>query len=134
MAKLLLHPDRLVIELSLAEKSLGLRRSDLEIPRSAIRTAVLSDDPWVWIRGVPHPGTHVVPLFAIGTWKFHGGRDFLLVRGRRRSVVIGIDPDEAAAAGVEDRFQRVIVTTSHAAELVSALRIADTEALGVVEL
>ncbi len=134
MARLLLHPEELVVELTMREKALGLRKQDLVIPRAAIRSAVISDDPWVWVRGVPHPGTHVLPVFATGTWKFHGGSDFLLIRGRKRSVVIGIDPQLAEAGGSPDAFQRIIITTSHAADLVAALRIANTDSIDVVEL
>jgi len=134
VARLLLHPDELVIELTMREKALALRKQDIVVPRDAIRSAVISDDPWVWVRGVPHPGTHILPLFATGTWKFHGGSDFLLIRGRRRSAVVGIDPELAEKGGSPDRFQRIIITTSHAADLVASLRLATTDSLDVLEL
>lgn len=136
MADLHVHRDRLEVRLSRAEKVLALRKDDLVIPRSAIRSVAITQDPWIWIRGVRVPGSAIPLTLAIGTWKFHGGKDFLIVKGKSRpAVVIDIDQDgfEGDAAGsdehepIADGYDRVIVSTLHAAKLIEALRDAPAE-------
>ena len=114
MARLLLHPDRLEVILSTAEKTLALRRENVIIPRSSIRSATLTDDPWIWVRGIRAPGTAVPLTLAVGQWKFHGGKDFLVLKGTKPSVVIDVADEE---------FSRVIITTKHGMELVSKLQL-----------
>ncbi|GGE97468.1 hypothetical protein [Mycetocola zhadangensis] len=114
MARLHLHPDRLEIALSTAEKTFSLRKENIIIPRSAIRSATLTDDPWIWVRGIRAPGTAIPLTLAVGQWKFHGGKDFLVLRGTKPSVVIDIADEE---------FSRVIITTKHGLELVANLQL-----------
>lgn len=114
MARLLLHPDRLEVILSTAEKTLALRRENVVIPRSAIRSATLTDDPWIWVRGIRAPGTAIPLTLAVGQWKFHGGKDFLVLKGTKPSVVIDVADEE---------FSRVIITTKHGLELVAKLQL-----------
>jgi hypothetical protein len=126
MADLHVHRDRLEIHLTAAEKLLALRKADLVIPRDGIRSVAITEDPWIWIRGVRSPGTSVPLTLAVGTWKFHGGKDFLLVKGKQRAaVVIDLEPDDD---GTEAEFSRVIVSSPHAARLVEALRLVDPQA------
>lgn len=95
---------------------LALRLGDLVVPHDAIRSVAITEDPWIWIRGVRARGTSIPLTLAVGVWKFHGGKDFLLVKGKQRSaVVIDLEPDE--------EYSRIIVSTQHAAGLVEALRI-----------
>jgi hypothetical protein len=155
MADLHVHRDRLEIHLTTAEKVLALRKSNLVVPRDAIRSVAITEDPWIWIRGVRAPGASIPLTLAVGTWKFHGGTDFLLLKGKQRSaVVIDLEPGEgvastagearpglvgvarALAAAPTDAgmpFSRIIVSTQHAAGLVEALRIdpADPSAANV---
>lgn len=114
MAKLLLHKDRLEIKLSASERALSRRSENISIERSAIRSATITEDPWIWVRGVRAPGTAIPLTVAIGRWKFHGGDDFLLLRGRKPAVVIDLDRGE---------FARVIVSTEHTASLIEALAL-----------
>ncbi|GAA4163000.1 hypothetical protein GCM10022286_22790 [Gryllotalpicola daejeonensis] len=136
MADLHVHRDRLEVRLSAAEKVLALRRDDLVIPRSAIRSVAITQDPWIWIRGVRVPGAAIPLTLAIGTWKYHGGKDFLIVKGKSRpAVVIDIAQDDLAGGdgdgegtpkaektAIADGYDRVIVSTTHAAKLIEALR------------
>lgn len=109
------HPDRLEIRLTSAEKVLAFRRDDLVIPRDSIRSVAITDDPWIWIRGVRSPGASLPLTLAAGTWKFHGGKDFLLLKGKQRAaVVLDLDGED---------YARVIVSTPHAAKLIEALRV-----------
>lgn len=126
MADLHVHRDRLELRLTRAEKVLALRRGDLVIPRTAIRSVAITDDPWIWVRGVHAPGAGIPLTLAAGTWKFHGGKDFLLIKGKSRQAVV-IDIDQPDGEEVADGFARVIVSTSHAAALIEALRDARAE-------
>ncbi|HEV7849054.1 MAG TPA: hypothetical protein VGO88_06985 [Mycetocola sp.] len=114
MARLLLHSDRLEVFLSTAEKTLSLRRENIVVPRSSIRSATLTDDPWIWVRGIRAPGTAIPLTLAVGQWKFHGGKDFLVLKGTKPSVVIDTADEE---------FSRLIITTKHGMELVSKLQL-----------
>ncbi|RFA23485.1 hypothetical protein [Subtercola boreus] len=125
MAVLFVHPDRLEIRLTRAEKILSLRRSDIEVPLENIRSAVLTDDPWIWVRGIRAPGTAVPLTLAVGSWKFHDGKDFLLIKGTRTSVVIDIEGAE---------FSRIIVTTRHSLTLLRALRLPPVESAAATEI
>lgn len=119
MAVLFVHTDRLEIRLTRAEKILSLRRTNIDIPLERIRSAVITEDPWVWVRGIRAPGTAVPLTLAVGSWKFHDGKDFLLIKGTRTSVVIDLDGAE---------FSRIIVTTRHSLTLLRALRLPPAEA------
>ncbi|SDR76116.1 hypothetical protein [Microterricola viridarii] len=119
MASLRVHPDRLEIQLTPAEKALALRRDEISVPRSAIRSVTITDDPWIWIRGIRAPGSLVPLVLAVGTWKFHGGKDFLVIKNKRQAVIIDIADGE---------YARHIVSTNHAAELVRALNVSPGDA------
>lgn len=124
MAHLRVYPDRLEIRLTRAEKTLALRRDDLVVRRGDIRSVAITEDPWIWIRGIRAPGIGVPLALAVGVWRFHGGKDFVLVKGKQRSaVVIDLEPDGDGP----DAFSRVIISTPHAARLVEALRVQDPE-------
>lgn len=128
MADLHVYPDRLEIRLTRAEKVLSLRRDDLVISRDDIKSVAITADPWIWIRGIRAPGAIVPLTLAVGTWKFHGGKDFLLIKGKQRSaVVIDLEPSEVEGTGADATtgFARVIVSTLHASKLIEALRFVD---------
>lgn len=128
MARVEVHPDRLLVKLSASEKTLSLRRRDLVLERNAITSATITNDPWVWIRGVRSPGAHVPRSLAIGTWRGESGKAFVLVRSGKPAVVIDFaqandtEHDEKWV-GEFDRFARVIVSTDHADELMRALKL-----------
>jgi len=124
MAVLFVHTDRLEIRLTRAEKVLSFRRTDIVVPLESIRSAALTDDPWVWVRGIRAPGAAIPLTLAVGTWKFHDGKDFLLVKGTRTSVVIDLD---------EQEFSRLIITTAHSIELLRALRLPPTEGTEIID-
>ncbi|HEU5224024.1 MAG TPA: hypothetical protein VFU07_10165 [Candidatus Lumbricidophila sp.] len=114
MVNLRVHPDRIEVHLTAPEKSLTLRSSDVVIERSNIRSATLTDDPWVWVRGIRRRGVEVPLVLAAGTWKHHGGADFIVVKGKRQAVVLELSGGE---------FDRVMVTTAHAVELIRRLQL-----------
>lgn len=127
MARVEVHGDRVVIRLAASEKFAAMHRSDITLERAAIASAVITEDPWVWIRGVRAPGIYVPGKLAVGTWRHSAGRDFVLARSGRGAVVIDFDPapgegEDRGWHGEFDRYARVVVSTTHAAELVQALR------------
>lgn len=128
MARIEVHQDRVVIRLTAAEKAVALRRKDIVLDRTQIRSALITEDPWVWIRGIRSPGAALPRGLAYGTWRTRTGRDFVLARRGREAVVIDFETPEGADedrgwTGEFDVFSRVIVSTVHAADLVRALRL-----------
>lgn len=141
MASVAVYPDRVIVRLSAAEKVLAMRRRDVVLERDAITSALITDDPWVWLRGVRSPGAHLPGRLALGTWRTNGGRDFVLLRSGRPAVVIDFDvhgqepqesepkesepqdSEEPGWVGEFDRYARVVLSTNHAADLIRALRV-----------
>lgn len=133
MARVEVYEDRVVVKLTTAEKIATMRRRDVTLERAAITSAVITDDPWIWIHGVRAPGTHVPGKYGAGTWRNLTGRDFVLARAGRDAVVIDFErpehPDEERGwVGEFDQYSRVILSTVHAADLVRALRLEDADA------
>lgn len=127
MVTLLLDSDRLEVVLSGTEKALSFHKGNVLVPRAQIARAMLTDDAWIWLRGVPNPATAIPSVVAMGTWKSAKGLDFALIRGRRPSVVIDLDGHET--------YQRLVLTTRHALALVKALRLegdADATEVGAI--
>ena len=121
MVTLLLDSAQLEVVLSRTERAVAFRRRNITIDRSTIAKVQLTDDAWTWLRGVPDPGTYLPVALGAGSWKSAGGRDFVLLRGRKPSVIIDLEghPD----------FQRIMLTTRHGISLLQALRL-DTGDLG----
>jgi len=125
MASLRVHPDRLEIHLTPAEKTLAFRRENVVIARENIRSVTITDDPWIWVRGIRSPGALVPLVVAVGVWKFHGGKDFLAIKRRRQAVVIDLTGDD---------FARVVLSTNHAPDLIASLKLdADADVATVAE-
>jgi len=116
MAHLRVHNDRIEGHLTPAEKALSFRADDLVVQRDDIRSATVTDDPWVWIRGIRRRGTEIPLVVAVGVWKYHGGSDFVIVKGKRQAVVLEL------AAG---EFTRIILSTNHSAALIDRLALGD---------
>ncbi|WP_197409343.1 MULTISPECIES: hypothetical protein [unclassified Rathayibacter] len=118
-------PDRLELRLTPAERILAFHRGDVVVDRASIRSATVTEDPWIWVRGIRAPGTAVPLTIAVGTWKFHGGKDFLLIKRRPSAVVIDL---------ADEDYSRLIISTRHAQELIAALQLGTaTAAIPVIE-
>ena len=114
MSHLRVHNDRIEVHLTPAEKSLAFRSDDLVVQRDDIRSATVTDDPWVWIRGIRRRGSEIPLIVAVGVWKYHGGTDFVIIKGKRQAVVLEL------AAG---EFTRIILSTNHSAALIDRLKL-----------
>lgn len=124
MARVEVHADRVVVKLTRAEKLLSLRRHDVVFERDLVSSVLITDDPWVWLRGVRSPGTHLPGRLAYGVWRNLSGRDFALLRRGVPAVVLDLEAADSHTAHEEfDDFARVILSTTHAAELVQAMRL-----------
>lgn len=124
MVTLLLDQTQLEVVLSPFERAATFHRDNVRIVRDTITRVQLTDGAWTWLRGVPNPGTHLPGVLAAGTWKTSTGHDFVLVRGRKPSVVIDLEGDE--------HFERLVLTTRHGLALTQALRLPVTEVLANV--
>lgn len=116
MSHLRVHNDRIEVHLTPAEKSLALRSDDIVVQRDDIRSATIADDPWVWVRGIRRRGTEIPLVVAVGVWKYHGGSDFVIIKGKRQAVVLELNAGE---------FTRIILSTNHAAALIDRLKLTD---------
>ena len=123
MARLQVHADRLVVQLTRGEQVLAMHRGDLVIDRSRITSAIITDDPWVWLRGSRVIGSRILGRTAFGTWRHLSGKDFALLCKGRHAVAIDLDEASPASSDDFDDHVRVIVSTEHAADLVRALRL-----------
>lgn len=105
-----------------------MRKRDVVLSRDAITSALITEDPWVWLRGVRSPGTHLPTKLALGTWRSFGAVDFVIARSGRPAIVLDFEVPEDHQlddgwVGEFDTFSRVILSTSHSAELITALRL-----------
>ncbi|MGZ0712447.1 hypothetical protein ACWPKO_29325 (plasmid) [Coraliomargarita sp. W4R53] len=115
MVTLFLDSTRLEVVLSGAERLMSFYKGTVAIERSAIVKVQLIDDAWMWLRGVPSPGTHLRGVVAMGTWHSTTADDFVVVRRHRPGVVIDLEG--------HPEFQRIVLTTRHGLELVQSLRV-----------
>jgi len=115
MVTLLLDSTQLEVVLSVTERALSFRKRNIVVPRESIERVQLTDDAWTWLRGVPNPGVNLPVATAMGTWKFAAGNDFVLIRGRKPSVVVDLVDHE--------EFERLVLTTAHGTALLQALRL-----------
>jgi hypothetical protein len=115
MVTLLLDSTQLEVVLSPTERAMSFRRSNIVLPREHIERVQLTDDAWTWLRGVPNPGINLPVAVGMGTWKSAGGNDFVVIRGRKPSVVVDLTG--------HDEFERLVLTTKHGVALLKALRL-----------
>ena len=78
---------------------------DIRVPVSAIRAVRVVEDAWPELRGIRAPGTGIPGVIAVGTRRGSFGRDFAVVHGRERAVVVEL---EGAS------YARLLVTTPDA--------------------
>ncbi len=108
MSTVHLTADRIQVHLTLAEK-IGSLHGDLDLPRSAVRTAEVCTDGLAATRGLRAPGLAIPGRVKRGTWRGRGGRHFVAVQrdlptlrltlhGQRYDTVLLSMPDAAAVA------------------------------------
>ena len=129
MARTEIYQDRVVIRLTSTEKLAAFQRENVILDRADIRQAVITDDPWIFTRGVYSRGTHIPGRRAAGVWRHLGGRDFLLIKNGKESLVLDLEKRSDDAPSLTDGgehfsdFVRVVLSTQHAAEIIAALNL-----------
>ena len=86
---------------------------DLRVPLAAVQAVRIVDEAWPELRGIRAPGTGIPGVIAIGTRRGAFGKDFAVVHGRERAVVVDL-------AGAE--YARLIVTTPDAESVAAEIR------------
>lgn len=81
----------------------GALHGDIRIPRSAVRSARVAEDPWAEVRGMRMPGTGLPGVIMLGTTRGSFGKDFCAVYRRRPALVV-----ELGGPG----FRRLVLCTS----------------------
>lgn len=79
MATITLSGDRLRLELTAAEKVLGLLR-DVDVPRAAVADARVEPDALAAVSGIRAPGLAIPGRTKVGTWRRRGHRAVVAVR------------------------------------------------------
>jgi hypothetical protein len=83
MATIEIDDETVRVRLSTWERLAGLR-GDVVVPREAIRSCEVLDQPFSARQGLRAPGTGFPGVIAYGTYRHSGSKDFLaLLRGQR---------------------------------------------------
>ncbi len=104
MATLILEGADLVVKMSEFEKFEAVH-PDIRVLISTIRAVRVVEDAWPELRGIRAPGTGIPGVIAVGTRRGSFGKDFAVVHGRERAVVVEL---EGAS------YARILVTTPDA--------------------
>lgn len=116
MAQLRLFRDHLEVHLSLAESLLALRRAPVIVARDTVRSAIVTEDPWIWLQGLRAPGFVIPRVVAVGSMWSRGGQDFVVMKGTRPALILELRP------GTAQPYSRIILTNPKAAEVVRLLK------------
>ncbi len=111
MALLEVDGDRLVLRLSTTENLESVHR-DVVVPRSSVATVRVTEDVWSELRGIRAPGTGIPGVIAVGTRRGSFGKDFVVVHGKGRGVVVEL---------VDQPFSRLVLTTPDPEEVVARI-------------
>jgi hypothetical protein len=106
----------LILRLGYLERKGGFVRGDARIPLGNVRAARAVADPWAELRGSRWPGISLRGWIALGTWRFHGGKDFVAVYRKGPGVVVDL-------AGVE--YARLVVSAHDAATVARQINSPD---------
>jgi hypothetical protein len=112
MASLILDGADLMVKMSELEMVEAFH-GDLRVPLAAVQAVRVVDDAWSELRGIRAPGTGIPGVIAIGTRRGPFGKDFAVVHGRERAVVVDL-------AGAD--YARLVVTTPDAESVAAEIR------------
>ena len=112
MASLILDGADLIVKMSELEMVEALH-SDVRVPLAAVQAVRVVDDAWPELRGIRAPGTGIPGVIAVGTRRGPFGKDFAVVHGRERAVVVDL-------AGAD--YARLVVTTPDADSVAAEIR------------
>lgn len=108
MARLILEPTHLSVQLNRWERMLAFR-SSFTIPWDHIVYAEASSDMWPRVRGWRFPGLGIPHVLLVGRMRFRGGCDFCDLLGTKPGVVLELK---------DSPYERVLATAPNAAQIV----------------
>ncbi len=111
MAQLEVDGDQLALRLS-SEEHLESMHRDVVVPRSSVATVRVTEDVWAELRGIRAPGTGIPGVIAVGTRRGSFGKDFAVVHGKGRGVVVEL---------VGQPFSRIVITAPDPEEVVARI-------------
>src|SRR3984885_1462400 len=104
MASLIVEGADLVVKMSDLEKVEAVH-VDIHVALAAVHDVRAVDDAWPELRGIRAPGTGIPGVIAVGTRRGSFGKDFAVVHGRERAIVVELDGAS---------YSRLILTTPDA--------------------
>lgn len=104
VATLVVEGSDLVVKMSEIEKFEAVH-PDVHVLLSTVRAVRVAEDAWPELRGIRAPGTGIPGVIAVGTRRGSFGKDFAVVHGGERAIVVELD----GAA-----YSRIILTTPDA--------------------
>jgi hypothetical protein len=112
VAILIVEGSDLVIKMSELEKFEAVH-PDIRVPISTIRAVRVVEDAWPELRGIRAPGTGIPGVIAVGTRRGSFGKDFAVVHGRERAVVVELEGAN---------YARILVTTPDADNVAAVIQ------------
>lgn len=86
MSRITVDHDHVDVHLTPREKWSALRARNLRVPRSAITSVEVIEDPVRAVRGLRAPGLSLPGRVKIGTWRKPGHKEFVIARRGRAGV------------------------------------------------
>jgi hypothetical protein len=111
MADLVVDGESVTLAMSRLEHLEGFR-GDITAPLNSVTTVRAVDDPWAELRGIRAPGTGIPGIVAVGTRRGTFGKDFAVVHGKGRAVVVEFTDRE---------FQQWVLTVENAEAVAARL-------------
>src|ERR1700728_3217693 len=90
VAKIEIEDGNLRLRLSRVEK-LEAMHGDVVVPLSSVASVRTVVTAWPELRGLRAPGTGIPGVIAVGTRRGNFGRDFAVVHGKERAVVVELE-------------------------------------------
>jgi hypothetical protein len=112
VAALVVEGLDLVIKMSELEKFEAVH-PDVHVLLSTVRAVRVVEDAWPELRGIRAPGTGIPGVIAVGTRRGSFGKDFAVVHGRERAIVVELD----GAA-----YSRIILTAQDADSIAAEIQ------------
>ena len=112
MATVTVDGSQLVVKMSELEKFEAVH-PDVHVPLSTVRAVRVVDDAWPELRGIRAPGTGIPGVIAVGTRRGSFGKDFAVVHGQERAVVVELDGAS---------YARIVVTTADADDVAAEIQ------------
>jgi hypothetical protein len=111
MAKLIIDDHEVTVSLSAVEKFEALH-GDVTVPRSAVAQVRTVPDGMAEVHGLRAPGTGLLGVVKVGTWRSCKDTTFAVCHGRRPAIVLDL-------VGVP--YSRIVVTLDDPEHAMSSL-------------